>query len=351
VNLQTRQVSDLTDGAPDYSPSHKDMGRGFVIGAENWRNTYVYRLLATPHKISTILSFGNDWSQAMHASLRADDEGWMLVSTYVCNTLPSSGLFRNELFLVATDGSQRVRRLAHHHSTYREYWDSPRANLSKDGRFAAFTSNWGSTSRRDLFIVKIPPPSADERVARNELTQPTVANTTNTVSVVAASSAPHQNVVWTSLIHCAANGNSVQKVSGRDNAPDAIAKSQQVIASGDGFVEFKAGETDKTRFCGLAIGLPSVDAADIAFAIKLTANGVAEVRESNAYAGETPYQSGDVFRIAVEGAQVKYYKNGALFFTSLNTPSYPLVAKASFIHLQSRINNAIISTAGSKTGQ
>jgi hypothetical protein len=94
-----------------------------------------------------------------------------------------------------------------------------------------------------------------------------------------------------------------------------------------------------------------VDAFDIALAIKLTAGGVAEVRESNGYAGETPYQSGDVFRIAVEGEQVKYYKNGALIFTSLNAPSYPLVVKASFIHLQSRISNAVISSSRSRSAQ
>ena len=66
------------------------------------------------------------------------------------------GPFRNEIFQVSTDGSQRVRRLAHHHSVYRDYWDTPRANISRDGRFVAFTSNWGSTTRRDVFLIKVP---------------------------------------------------------------------------------------------------------------------------------------------------------------------------------------------------
>jgi hypothetical protein len=86
----------------------------------------------------------------------ADDEKWIMMSTFLANSLQSTGLFRDELFQIATDGSKRVRRLAHLHSVYRDYWDQPRANVSRDGRFAVFTSNWGATDRRDVFIVKIP---------------------------------------------------------------------------------------------------------------------------------------------------------------------------------------------------
>ncbi len=156
VNLQTRQVTDLTDGPPDYAPGHKDMGRGFVVGYENWKNSFLYRSLATPHQFRTVIDFGNDWSQSNHASQLGDDDNWILISTFVANGLPSNNLFRNELFQASTDGTQRVRRLAHMHSVYREYWDTPRASMSKDGRFAAFTSNWGSTTRRDVFVVLVP---------------------------------------------------------------------------------------------------------------------------------------------------------------------------------------------------
>jgi hypothetical protein len=39
---------------------------------------------------------------------------------------------------------------------FRDYWDTPRADISRDGKFIAFTSNWGSASRRDVFIIKVP---------------------------------------------------------------------------------------------------------------------------------------------------------------------------------------------------
>ncbi|HUV38108.1 MAG TPA: hypothetical protein VMY39_00765, partial [Planctomycetota bacterium] len=88
-----------------------------------------------------------------------DDEGWVLVSAYIGNKLKSNGLFRDEIMQAATDGSGRVRRLCHHHSTNRHYWDTPRANISRDGRFVTFTSNWGGANRRDVFILKVPPPN------------------------------------------------------------------------------------------------------------------------------------------------------------------------------------------------
>ena len=41
------------------------------------------------------------------------------------------GLFFGEILQVATDGSGRVRRLAHHRSLRREYWDSPSEALGR----------------------------------------------------------------------------------------------------------------------------------------------------------------------------------------------------------------------------
>jgi len=62
---------------------------------------------------------------------------------------------------VATDGSGRVRRLAHTRndqlaSGEENYWDTPRANVSFDGRLVAFTSNWGWSRRRDVYVLQVP---------------------------------------------------------------------------------------------------------------------------------------------------------------------------------------------------
>jgi hypothetical protein len=156
VDLQTRAAENLTDPAPDFSPGHSDNGRQIVVGHDNWNNQYTVRRLAAPHQFKTVIGFGNDWAQSNHLSMLADDERWCVISNFTSGNFPP-GPFRNEILQASTDGSQKVRRLAHHHSVYRDYWDSPRANISRDGRFIAFTSNWGGVSRRDVFIIRVPP--------------------------------------------------------------------------------------------------------------------------------------------------------------------------------------------------
>ena len=88
----------------------------------------------------------------------------------------------DEIIAVSTDGSMKVRRFAHHRSVVHmperargrdrnnrhrppryNFWDTPRGNVSRDGRFYMFTSNWGETlgkdrngrPRQDVFIVKL----------------------------------------------------------------------------------------------------------------------------------------------------------------------------------------------------
>ncbi len=152
LDTTTGQLEELIDGAPDYAPGHGDAGVDCYVGYDNWRNQINYRKFATPHTVVTLLEI-NDWSNgAIHTSMLADDENWAVLGFFGGTT---SVPFRNEVIQIATDGSQRVRRLFHHRSVYRDYNDSPRANISRDGRFVAFTSNWGRRSRTDLFVAKI----------------------------------------------------------------------------------------------------------------------------------------------------------------------------------------------------
>ena len=158
ADLDTGKTWDLTDYEPDWAPGHSDNGHGTVVGMDAHTPRVTLRKLSDPHTFTTVLKWGDDWSQGRHLSMLADDEGWVLISAYTGNKLKSNGLFRDEIMQAATDGSARVRRLCHHHSVVREYWESPRANISRDGRFVCFTSNWGGSDRRDVFILKVPKP-------------------------------------------------------------------------------------------------------------------------------------------------------------------------------------------------
>jgi hypothetical protein len=83
----------------------------------------------------------------------------------------------DEIIALATDGSGKVWRFAHSRSTVHvrgethaeseskgyNFWDCPRGNVSQDGRFFMFTSDWEDTLgkdaqgrfREDAFIVKL----------------------------------------------------------------------------------------------------------------------------------------------------------------------------------------------------
>jgi hypothetical protein len=148
---------ELGGGPPDYAPGHSDNSKTFITGYNNYLNTIDRREFTNPKPIVKELGLGQDWSEASHISHLADDDSWILVSLYVVNAKAPPGPFHNELMLVKTDGSESLIRLLHHHSVYREYWDTPRANISRDGRFVAFTSNWGGR-HRDLFVARIQPP-------------------------------------------------------------------------------------------------------------------------------------------------------------------------------------------------
>ena len=88
----------------------------------------------------------------------ADNELWALGSRYSTNGGGVQKAFDNEIVQVATDGSDRVRRIAHHRSVGGSYEDTPKATISRDGQFVAFTSNWGNAGgRHDVYIAKIPP--------------------------------------------------------------------------------------------------------------------------------------------------------------------------------------------------
>ena len=169
-------------------------------------------------------------------------------------------------------------------------------------------------------------------------------NATITNAVILPSSGP-LNVIWTNIVNSTATGNSLQKTGGYDGSCDGGAWSQQSIASGNSYLEFTATETNKLRFAALTATRSTSDYTLLDFSIKLSNGASAEVRENYAYKADTPYVSGDVFRISVESGVVKYYKNGTVFYTSSKTPSFPLYADAVMTSLNATITNAKMSGA------
>lgn len=113
-----------------------------------------------------------NWDAELHVSSNSDGKNpWVLVSvtdtgkgTAVANSdLPRDwqsrwGVRFNEVMIVKADGSER-RRLAHHRSrTLNGYWFQPRASISKDGKYAVFDSNFGTSPLKDytdVFLLEL----------------------------------------------------------------------------------------------------------------------------------------------------------------------------------------------------
>jgi len=154
-----------------------------------------------------------------------------------------------------------------------------------------------------------------------------------------------QNVVWSNAINVTVTGNSIQKTSGCDGCEDAAAVSSQQF-TGNGYVEFTASETTTQRAIGLSRGNTGTIRQDIDFAIMLwnVNGGVVEIYENDIYrAGTVGYTPGDVFRVAVDQGIVKYSKNGVVFYTSSQKPTFPLLADTSLWTAGATLTNAVIS--------
>jgi hypothetical protein len=86
--------------------------------------------------------------------------------------------YENELVQISMSDPNKIRRLVHHRSVIDNktettgYWATPKPTISRDGRFVAFTSNWGARGRYDLFVAQIDPAPEFSRVSQIPLSRP-----------------------------------------------------------------------------------------------------------------------------------------------------------------------------------
>ena len=150
-------------------------------------------------------------------------------------------------------------------------------------------------------------------------------------------------MTWTNTVGVAVNGNNLQKTKG-DNGWGVGAISRQAIISQSGYVEFTATETQTERICGLSHTDTDQDWSSIDFGIYLGGSNVLQVYESGTNKGIFgTYQTGDVFRIALENGVISYRKNGIVFYTSQKAPTMPLIVDTAFASMGATIGNVIIN--------
>jgi hypothetical protein len=154
-DLQTSTVLQMTYSVDGYY--HEDTGHGLLLSDCAYSPGLCFRRMNLPHTAVTILPLPS-WTQIEnHFTMLADNEGWGLVTNENPNfsiTFP----FHGEIFQVATNGSGKVRHLVHHNSSAASYLHNAFGNISRDGRFLAWTSDWGNSSgRTDVYLAQITP--------------------------------------------------------------------------------------------------------------------------------------------------------------------------------------------------
>jgi hypothetical protein len=98
----------------------------------------------------------------------------------------------------------------------------------------------------------------------------------------------------------------------------------------DGYLTFIASETNRARMIGLSNVNTDSSFQGIRYAVFLRSDGNYEIYESgNSRANLGAYASNDVFKIAVEGNTVKYYRNNTLIYISGFAPTLPLMVDVS----------------------
>ena len=145
-----------------------------------------------------------------------------------------------------------------------------------------------------------------------------------------------------SLINLTGSGNGLRKTSGCSGCPDASAVSEQQST----VLQFTASETDTLRLIGLGSGSVVVQPGDINFAWRLQA-GTAEVRESGVYRAETTFATGDVLKITADTGGVKYWKNGALVYSSASQAGPSLRIQAVFFDVNATLSDIMAMTGSS----
>ncbi len=153
-----------------------------------------------------------------------------------------------------------------------------------------------------------------------------------------------QKVTWGSLVNVTVDGDVLTK-TGTTTGWVAGAFSEQSIPAGeDGWLEFVAYETGKSRMIGLADQNVNVHYNTIDFAFYLNGTTV-NIRENGIDKGNVgTFIASDVFRIERRSGKISFLKNGRVVYASTTPSSTALYADCSLNALSGKVAHATIGT-------
>ena len=361
---EDNRIIDIETGAEQVlwdqngAAGHSDMGFGYIVGEDDkWAaNPYGVRVWQFGSNMTSaagqVVYAMSSWNApGLGHIAHSDAQAGLPVSSQmacVSNAGDFSLARTNEIVCFRLDGSMQALVVAPNMTDLNAsgggsdaYSKRPKGNIDPTGEYFLWASNMGG-SRADVFVVRIPvqmlgvaPGSTAPAPAPAPAPEPT-PTPTPTPSPTPAPSVTDP-VEWTYTVNVAATGTSLTKTGGCDGCPDASGVSLAQL-TGTGIAQFVAAESGTLRYVGLAYGGAGTAPGDINYAIRLQ-NGVAEVRENNAYRTELGFAAGDTFAVALDNNVVKYLKNGSVFYTSQTQATSAL-----------RFHAVLFNTNGALTG-
>ena len=152
-----------------------------------------------------------------------------------------------------------------------------------------------------------------------------------------------EDVIWTDLINCAANGNTVSK-TGTAEAWDAGAFSTQKITGDGGFSCTVSQGTDRARIVGLSVENRGVGGFSIDYSFYVKRNNWVNLRAGGTRVLLNAFNVGvgDTLALEREGTTIKYFHNGSLIYTAADVTSANLFVDVALYHPGTEISNAVI---------
>jgi len=178
LNLEANTWSLVTEGDHYYS-GHTSLGSGKFVNGSGSVNGQDSRgaVVRNPNALMNAAQYTfimqpyatSGWYDGEHSSwfnASTNPNAPILFSRYDVSAPPSRLPWLGEIILAATDGSNTVWRFAHNHNDGNTFYGQAFAQISNDGRWALFSSNWdgtlggsngdfGLSTRIDTFVVEL----------------------------------------------------------------------------------------------------------------------------------------------------------------------------------------------------
>jgi hypothetical protein len=222
-----------------------------------------------------------------------------------------------------------------------------RIDIATNNTFTNFVSGYNNKDVGNVLTSSITGLSSSTtyygRVRAYDAAGNTSASSNTASATTQANGGTGTPVIWKNLVGASANGSTLTKTTA-DGWNSGAASTQTI--SGNGKVEFKAGQANKSLMCGLSETNPDAHYRTIKYALYAHNSGslyIFEMGESKGIVGT--YTTSDTLSVERTSGVIRYKKNGTLLYTSATQSNASLLVDCALWS-----SGAVLSGAGVATG-